>query len=175
MEAYKLTVHEAADLIKRKELPFELTQAVLNRIEQVEQDVKLITLTDSSALEEAQNTDALINQDENISDIAGIPFGLEDNICTAGIKTTCASKMLENFVPQYEAAVSGKLRESKGILLGKLNMDEFSLGVATETSYFHKSRNPWDINRDIGSFCGALLHRLLMRCFIRWLPIQVVH
>jgi aspartyl-tRNA(Asn)/glutamyl-tRNA(Gln) amidotransferase subunit A len=157
MEAYKLTVHEAADLIKKKRVTsYELTQAVLNRIEQVEQDVKaFITLTDSSALEEAQNTDALINQDENISDIAGIPFGLEDNICTAGIKTTCASKMLENFVPQYEAAVSGKLRESKGILLGKLNMDEFSLGVATETSYFHKSRNPWDINRDIGSFCGG--------------------
>ena len=88
MEAYKLTVHEAADLIKKKRVTsYELTQAVLNRIEQVEQDVKaFITLTDSSALEEAQNTDALINQDENISDIAGIPFGLEDNICTAEYK-----------------------------------------------------------------------------------------
>ncbi|NLO82206.1 MAG: Asp-tRNA(Asn)/Glu-tRNA(Gln) amidotransferase subunit GatA [Clostridiales bacterium] len=155
MESYKLTVHEASDLIKKKKLTSqELTQAAINRIKQVEQDIKaFITLTDESAMEEAEKVDALINQGEDLPGIAGVPFGLEDSICTEGIRTTCASKMLENFVPQYEATVFGKLKAQKGILLGKLNMDEFSLGLTGETSYFHKTRNPWDVNQDIGGFC----------------------
>ncbi|NLX70408.1 MAG: Asp-tRNA(Asn)/Glu-tRNA(Gln) amidotransferase subunit GatA [Clostridiales bacterium] len=157
MESYKLTVHEAVDLIKKKKVSsYELTQAVLNRVKQVEKDVNaFITLTDESAMEEARNVDMLINQGENISDLAGIPFGLEDSICTEGVRTTCASKMLENFVPPYEATVSRKLREQNGILMGKLNMDEFSLGITTETSYFNKTRNPWDVNQSVGSFTGG--------------------
>jgi aspartyl-tRNA(Asn)/glutamyl-tRNA(Gln) amidotransferase subunit A len=152
MELYKLTVHEAADLINKKEVtPQQIVESALQQINSVDKDVKaFITLTDERALEESKQLDTSATGKDGLSALAGIPFGVEDNICTEGVRTTCASKMLENFVPPYSATVVSRLAQQKGILVGKLNIDEFSMGLTSESSYFHETRNPWDLNRVAG-------------------------
>lgn len=152
MELYKLTVHEVADLINKKEVTYQqIVGSVLQQINDVDKDVKaFITLANERALEEVKQLDAPVAEGKSSSVLAGIPFGVEDNICTEGIRTTCASRMLEGFVPPYSATVVNKIAQQKGILMGKLNTDEFSMGLTTESSYFHETRNPWDLNRVAG-------------------------
>ncbi len=121
MDLWRLTVHEAHQLLKRREISaVELTRAVLERISQVEEKVKaFLTITDDIALKMAEEADRRIAAGENVTPLTGIPVAIKDNMCTRGIRTTCASKILYNFVPPYDATVVSKLKEAGAVFVGK--------------------------------------------------------
>lgn len=151
MDITELTVHELIEKIKNKELTVtEINQAYIDRINLREKDIQaFITVLDKEALERSKNIS------NNLSELAGIPIGIKDNICTKNIKTTCASKMLENFVSPYDATVVEKL-ENKGLInIGKLNMDEFAMGGSTEYSAFKVTKNPWNLKAVPGGSSGG--------------------
>ena len=157
MDITELTVHELQEKIKNKELTIkEITEAYIDRINEKEKDVQAFVteLTDEAkkSAEEIQNK---IESGEITGEFAGIPIGIKDNICTKGIKTTCSSRMLENFVSPYDATVMEKINNENMIDLGKLNMDEFAMGGSTEYSYFHPTRNPWNLNKVPGGSSGG--------------------
>ena len=134
----------------------ELVQVFLQRIAKVEGKVKaFVTLTEDLALSQAAEVDKQIARGEKLSPLAGIPMAFKDNMCSEGIRTTCSSKMLENFIPPYNATVVERLRESGAITLGKLNMDEFAMGSSTENSAFFPTHNPWDLTRVTGGSSGG--------------------
>lgn len=155
-ELYQLTIHEAHQLLKTKKLSaVELTRAALERIHQVEPKVRaLVTITDELALKQAQQADEII-ANGNITPLTGIPGVIKDVICTKGIRTTCSSRMLENFVPPYDATVMEKLHFHSIVMVGKANMDEFAMGSSTENSAFFTTHNPWDLNRVPGGSSGG--------------------
>lgn len=134
----------------------ELTKTMFAQIKRTEPQIgAYLTLTEDYALQTAAKVDKKIAVGEQITPLAGIPMALKDLICTEGIRTTCASKMLENFVPPYDAAVTEKLKNNDYVLLGKTNMDEFAMGGATETSAFQKTHNPWNTDRVPGGSSGG--------------------
>ena len=157
MDITELTVHELQEKLKNKELTVtEIMQAYVNRINEKEKDVQaFITPLTEEAMKQAKETQAKIESGEVKGDFAGLPIGIKDNMCTKGVKTTCASKMLENFVSPYNATVVEKLNAENLIDLGKLNMDEFAMGGSTEYSYFQKTRNPWNLNKVPGGSSGG--------------------
>ena len=157
MNITDLTVHELKDKIKNKELTItEITKAYLDRINEKEEDVQaFITILADEAMGQAKEIEEKVNSGKIKSEYAGIPIGIKDNMCTKGVKTTCASKMLENFVAPYNATVVENLNKENIINLGKLNMDEFAMGGSTEYSYFKKTRNPWNLNKVPGGSSGG--------------------
>ena len=157
MNITDLTVHELKEKLDKKEITItEITKAYVDRINEKEPDVKafVTTLTDT-AMEEAKQIEEKVNSGEIKTEFAGIPIGIKDNMCTKGVKTTCSSKMLENFVSPYNATVVEKLNEENMIDLGKLNMDEFAMGASTEYSAFKKTCNPWNLNKVPGGSSGG--------------------
>ncbi|MDD4873518.1 MAG: Asp-tRNA(Asn)/Glu-tRNA(Gln) amidotransferase subunit GatA [Dehalococcoidales bacterium] len=152
----QLTISEAYKLLKTKQVSsVELTQAALDRIEKIDLQVKaIVTVTGELALEQAKKADEMIASG-NINPLTGIPAMIKDVICTKGIKTTCSSKMLENFIPPYNATVMEKLNGIGAVMLGKANMDEFAMGSSTENSAFFTTHNPWDLSRVPGGSSGG--------------------
>ena len=156
MKLYDLPIHELSRMLRRKEITaVEITEAVLRRIEEVEEKVKaFVTVTGELALEEAREMQRRIEEGES-SPLCGIPAAIKDNICTKGIRTTCSSKILENFVPPFDATVIEKLKQAGLVMVGKTNMDEFAMGSSTENSAFFPTRNPWDLERVPGGSSGG--------------------
>lgn len=157
MELYKMTAHEAMDALAEKKVSSrELTESVIKRISDTDSKVEsYITNTFDYALETAKAVDGKIAKGERLMPLEGVPMAIKDNICTKDITTTCASKMLENFVPPYDAFVAKKVKAINAPMLGKLNMDEFAMGSSTENSYFKKTKNPYDLQRVPGGSSGG--------------------
>jgi len=157
MEITELTVHELQEKLAKKELTVtEITKAYADRIAEKEDDVQaFVTILTDSAIKQAKEIDEKRERGETTSNLAGIPIGIKDIICTKGVRTTCSSKMLENFIAPYDATVMEKINAEEMIDVGKLNMDEFAMGGSTEYSYFKKTRNPWNLNKVPGGSSGG--------------------
>ncbi|MCL0043904.1 Asp-tRNA(Asn)/Glu-tRNA(Gln) amidotransferase subunit GatA [Dehalococcoidia bacterium] len=153
---HNLTIQEARNLLDRLEISsVELTQAYLDRIQQVEVSISaFVTVTSELALQQAKRADIRIAKGESAS-LTGIPMQIKDNICTRSIATTCSSKMLETFVPPFDATVVQRLQAQNVVMLGKGNMDEFAMGSSTENSAFFPTHNPWDLSRVPGGSSGG--------------------
>ena len=151
MELYELTVHELMEKLEKNEITSEnIIKSYSKRIDEKEKDVQaFVTVTADEALKQAESVD------RTKSKLAGIPIGIKDNMCTKGVKTTCSSKMLENFVAPYNATVVEKLNNEGVLSLGKLNMDEFAMGASTEYSAFKVTRNPWNLKMAPGGSSGG--------------------
>ena len=148
MKLHELTIEQAIRLLKNKEIgSVELTRAVLNRIEAVDGKVgAYLTVDADGAMAQAEAADHRLAQGDTVP-LTGIPLGIKDLICTQGLRTTCGSKMLENFIPPYDATVISRWKKAGAVIVGKLNMDEFAMGSTTEHSGFQTTRNPWDLDR----------------------------
>jgi len=156
MELNRLTIHELQEQLREGTLSSaEITESVYRRIASVEDRVHAyITLTEEAATEQALAADRRI-QEGGGGPLTGIPIALKDVLCTQGTRTTCGSRMLENFIPPYDATVVGKLKDAGAVFVGKTNMDEFAMGSSTETSRFGITRNPWDLERIPGGSSGG--------------------
>ena len=155
MKLYELTIQEAHRLLKNKEISSEeLTRTILERIQGVEDRVDaFITVAADEALHQAKEADQKIAQGR-CEPLTGIPLAIKDVICTRGMRTTCGSKILENFIPPYDATVIGSLKKAGAVIVGKSNMDEFAMGSSTENSGYKITRNPWDLTRVPGGSSG---------------------
>jgi len=168
LELTRLTVSETLKKIKGKEIGIaELVSAYLDQIENLNKTIgAYITVCREDCEKRAEDIQNKLDTGENLP-LAGIPAALADNIVTRGVLTTCASKMLHNFIPPYDSTVSEKLRNSGAVLLGKLNMDEFSAGNSNENSYYGPVKNPWDFERVPGGSNGGAAAAVAanMACF----------
>ena len=153
----KMTVSELSDRLKSRDISaVEAACAYIEKIKETDADIGAYLLcTHELAIKQAETVDKLRGSGENLPTLAGIPAGIKDNICTKGIATTCASRMLENYVPPYNATVMDLLQQSYVVMLGKLNMDEFAMGSTNETSCFNPVRNPHDLTRISGGSSGG--------------------
>ncbi len=153
----KLTLLQAFKGLRDKEFSSEeLTQSCFDQIKKLDNSVKsFITLNEDNALLKAKEVDQKIKDGKPLSPLAGIPVAVKDIFCTAGLKTTSASKILENYVPAYDATAVKKLKENDAVILGKTNLDEFAMGGSTENSGFFATKNPWDLERVPGGSSGG--------------------
>ncbi|MEG0615092.1 MAG: amidase, partial [Oscillospiraceae bacterium] len=157
MELYEKSAFELSQMLREKKCSaVELTKSVYGRIDAVENKVDAyLTLAKDEAIEKAKTVDSDLSAGKNLHPLAGIPIGIKDNISTKGLKTTCASKMLETYIPPFDAFVMNKIRSADMIITGKLNMDEFAMGSSTENSYFKTTKNPNDLSRIPGGSSGG--------------------
>ena len=153
----KLTVHEIREKIKNKEVSIkEVLDDTYLRIDAVERKVDaFVTITKEYAYKRAEELQKRLDVGEDIGVLGGVPVAIKDNMCMKDVKTTCSSKMLSNFVSPYNAHVVERIEEAGGIIVGKTNMDEFAMGSSTATSYFKKTKNPWDLERVPGGSSGG--------------------
>ena len=157
MRLYEKTASELSEMLKNKECSaVELCNDVLARINETEDKIgSYVTVAEESAKENAKKIDKAMAAGEKLHPLAGIPIGIKDNISTKGIRTTCSSKMLENYVPPFDATVMNKINNAGMTVLGKMNMDEFAMGSSTETSYMHLTRNPYNTECVPGGSSGG--------------------
>ncbi|MDD5131850.1 MAG: Asp-tRNA(Asn)/Glu-tRNA(Gln) amidotransferase subunit GatA [bacterium] len=157
MDLFKLTAHELSEKIKKHEVTSqEITTSVFQRIDAVEPKVKaFVTLLKENALQQAEKIDQKIKAGEKTGSLAGIPIAIKDNMNIKGVKSTCSSKILNNFVSPYNATVIDLLKKQDMVFIGKTNMDEFAMGSSTETSYFGKTYNPWNLEAIPGGSSGG--------------------
>lgn len=157
MDVKGLTIRKLRTMLDDRQVSVqEVTDAYLSRIAAIDQTVKsFLTVCDQKYIEKQVQAAQKRIDEGKASMLTGIPFGIKDNICTYGVKTTCASRMLEDFIPPYNATVMDKLEEQSAIMLGKLNMDEFAMGGSTATSFFQKTVNPYDHSKVPGGSSGG--------------------
>ena len=157
MDIMSLTAVELGKKIKAKEISVtEATQAYLDQIEKVENDVhSYVTIDKEGALKRAGEVQKLIDDGTLLSPLAGVPVAIKDNMCTKGTRTTCSSKILENFVPTFTSEAVLNLEKAGAVIIGKTNMDEFAMGSTTETSYYGVTRNPWNLEHVPGGSSGG--------------------
>lgn len=160
MDKQKISLMSARELgkaIREKQITsVEATEAVLDKIRDTESKIhSFITVCEDEAIAAAKAVQSRLDAGEELSALAGVPMAVKDNICTEGIRTTCGSKILNNFIPPYSATVVNRLRVNGAVIVGKLNMDEFAMGSTTETSYFGPTKNPWDRTRVPGGSSGG--------------------
>ena len=157
MDIMSLTAVELGKKIKAKEISVtEATQAYLDQIEKVENDVhSYVTIDKEGALKRAEEVQKMIDDGTLLSPLAGVPVAIKDNMCTKGTRTTCSSKILENFVPTFTSEAVLNLEKAGAVIIGKTNMDEFAMGSTTETSYYGVTRNPWNLEHVPGGSSGG--------------------
>jgi len=151
------TAHELHNLLINKKISsLELTEMVFGRIDKTENKVNaFVTLTREEALKQARAADGRIKAGKDVTLLTGIPIAIKDNMCTHGIRTTCSSKILADYIPPYDATVVAKIKRAGAVIIGKTNMDEFAMGSSTENSGFHPTHNPWDLQKVPGGSSGG--------------------
>ncbi len=155
MDIKKLTIKTASQYLRNGEIsPVELIDEFYKRIDETDSTINAyIYLSKEKAMEQAVKSSSTLGVDNK--PLACIPMAVKDNMCTAGIETTCGSKILDNFIPPYTATAVSKLEDAGAVMLGKLNLDEFAMGGTTENSYYKKTKNPWNIKMVPGGSSGG--------------------